>query len=257
MSKIISIEDLTFSYNKNPVLKNISLQINEGESIGILGPNGSGKTTLLKLISGILNGYSGKIKIFGKNINKFSRKELSQMISYIPQNLNINFDLLVETIVSFGRNPYIGLFKGLEKNDYTRIHNAMKEAEITHLKDRIFNTLSGGEKQRTSVAKSLAQDGNILLLDEFVTHLDPGHAQKILSLTKKLIDERHMTSIGVFHDINRAINICHKLVFLKEGKIQEKIKPENISVSLLKYIYEIQIKIIDNPYTGKPYVITK
>jgi len=179
------------------------------------------------------------------------------MISYIPQNLNINFDLLVETIVSFGRNPYIGLFKGLKKNDYIRIHNAMKEAEITHLKDRIFNTLSGGEKQRTSVAKSLAQDGNILLLDEFVTHLDPGHAQKILSLTKKLIDEKQMTSIGVFHDINRAINICHKLVFLKEGKIREKITPENISESLLKDIYEIQIKIIDNPYTGKPYVITK
>lgn len=257
MNKIISVENLTFAYNKKPVLNNISFNIYEGESIAILGPNGSGKTTLLKLISGILDGYSGKINLFGKNISKFSRKELSKLVSYIPQNLNINFDLLVKTIVSFGRNPYIGFFKSLEKKDYEKINEAMEEAQINNLKTRIFNTLSGGEKQRTNVAKSFAQDGKILLMDEFVTHLDPGHAQKILELTKKLISDKKMTSIGVFHDINRAIKICQKLIFLKDSQIKEIINPDEISIPLLYEIYGVEVKIIDNPYSGKPYVIIK
>jgi len=257
MNKIISVDKLTFAYNKKPVLKNISFSIYEGESIAILGPNGSGKTTLLKLLSGILNGYSGKIKLFEKNISKFSRKELSKLISYIPQSLNINFDLLVKTIVSFGRNPYIGLFKGFEKKDYEKINEAMEEAQINELKTRIFNTLSGGEKQRTNVAKSFAQDGKILLMDEFVTHLDPGHAQKILELTKKLINDKKMTSIGVFHDINRAIKISQKLIFLKDSQIKKVITPQEISVKLLNEIYNVEVKIINNPYTDKPYVITK
>ncbi|TYB95663.1 MAG: ABC transporter ATP-binding protein [Kosmotoga sp.] len=256
MNKLIKITNLSYSYTELEVLKKISLSINRGEVLGILGPNGSGKTTLLKIISGILKDYKGFVKIKGKEVRSFSPKELAKIVSFVPQEFNPTFNLKSETIISFGRNPYINFFGGFTKKDFEIIDHAMNEADVLSLKDRDFFTLSGGEKQRVVIAKTFAQRGQILLLDELTTHLDPGHTQKITDIIMGKIKKENLTTIMVAHDVNEAISFSHRLIFVKEGKIIAEGKPEDIiSEELIRTVYGAKSLIIENPLTRKPYVI--
>jgi iron complex transport system ATP-binding protein len=256
MNELISISNLSYSYADIDVLKKINLSINKGEILGILGPNGSGKTTLLKIVSGILKDYRGSVKIKNKEVSSFSPKELARIISFVPQEFNPTFDFKCDTIISFGRNPYIGFFGGFTKRDYEIIDHAMNEADVLNLKDRVFYTLSGGEKQRVVIAKTFAQKGQILLLDELTTHLDPGHTQKITNIIMEKIKKENLTTIMVAHDVNEAIAFSQRLIFIKEGNIIAQGKPKDIiTEDLIRTVYEAESLIIENPLTKKPYVI--
>ncbi|ACR80290.1 ABC transporter ATP-binding protein [Kosmotoga olearia] len=252
----VRVEGLTYRYTNEEVLKNISFSVEKGKVLSILGPNGSGKSTLLKIIVGILRDYSGSVKILDKEVKEYSIKHLAMIASYIPQEFSPVFDLKNFTIVSFGRNPHLSLFRGLNKRDYEIIEASMKSTEVYEFRERRCSTLSGGEKQRVIIAKSLAQEGQLLLLDEFTTHLDPGHSQKLLDLTLNLIKTNNLTAIMVAHDVNQAIKVSSEIMFLKDGKIISKGHPEEvITEELLEKVYGVKSKIIKNPINGKPLVI--
>ncbi|MFW6119663.1 MAG: ABC transporter ATP-binding protein [Petrotogales bacterium] len=256
MNKFIQIRDLFYSYTDVNVLKGINLSLKKGEVLGVLGPNGSGKTTLLKIIAGILKDYNGSLKINGKEVKSYSTKELAKIVSFVPQEFNPTFNFKCNTIISFGRNPHINFFGGFTKEDFEIIDHAMSEADVDNLKNRYYFTLSGGEKQRVVIAKTFAQKGQILLLDELTTHLDPGHAQKISRIIMEKIKKESLTTFMVAHDVNEAIAFSQKLVFIKEGDVIAEGKPEDIvSEKLIRTVYGAKSAIIENPLTKKPYVI--
>lgn len=256
MTEVIEIDDLAFAYGKEEVLKGINLKLHRGEVLGILGPNGSGKSTLMSVICKIQKNWRGGIRIMGKNLESYTGRKLARILSYIPQIFEPVFDLKVETIVAFGRNPHLKGLSDLSARDYEIVAEAMELTEVEKFKDRLFSTLSGGEKQRVVIAKALAQTGEILLMDEFASHLDPGHARKIGKIATDLVRAKGLSAMSVFHDLNQAIEISDRLAFLKDGKVfvcgnvQEVVNPD-----VIRQVYGLKAKIITNPVNGLPLVV--
>ncbi|HUM22379.1 ABC transporter ATP-binding protein [Mesotoga prima] len=256
MVEPIQIEGLHFSYGKEEVLRGIDLHLKNGEVLGVLGPNGSGKSTLMSVICGIRKNWSGKISVMGDNLRGLSTKKLARIVSYIPQSFEPSFDLKVETIVSFGRNPHLKGLGNMTNEDYRIIEESMRLTEVYEFKDRPFSTLSGGEKQRVIIAKALAQEGKILLMDEFTTHLDPGHARRVGKIATDLVRAKGLSAIAIFHDINQAVEISDRLLFinngraLASGKVWDIVTPEIISL-----VYGLKSRIMENPISGLPLVV--
>ncbi|WP_334103044.1 ABC transporter ATP-binding protein [Mesotoga prima] len=256
MVEPIQIEGLHFSYGKEEVLRGIDLHLKNGEVLGVLGPNGSGKSTLMSVICGIRKNWSGKISVMGDNLRDLSTKKLARIVSYIPQSFEPSFDLKVETIVSFGRNPHLKGLGNMTNEDYRIIEESMRLTEVYEFKDRPFSTLSGGEKQRVIIAKALAQEGKILLMDEFTTHLDPGHARRVGKIATDLVRAKGLSAIAIFHDINQAVEISDRLLFinngraLASGKVWDIVTPEIISL-----VYGLKSRIMENPISGLPLVV--
>ncbi|CCU84256.1 ABC transporter ATP-binding protein [Mesotoga prima] len=256
MVEPIQIEGLHFSYGKEEVLRGIDLHLKNGEVLGVLGPNGSGKSTLMSVICGIRKNWSGKISVMGDNLRDLSTKKLARIVSYIPQSFEPSFDLKVETIVSFGRNPHLKGLGNMTNEDYRIIEESMRLTEVYEFRDRPFSTLSGGEKQRVIIAKALAQEGKILLMDEFTTHLDPGHARRVGKIATDLVRAKGLSAIAIFHDINQAVEISDRLLFinngraLASGKVWDIVTPEIISL-----VYGLKSRIMENPISGLPLVV--
>ncbi|HQN61403.1 ABC transporter ATP-binding protein [Mesotoga prima] len=256
MVEPIQIEGLHFSYGKEEVLRGIDLHLKNGEVLGVLGPNGSGKSTLMSVICGIRKNWSGKISVMGDNLRGLSTKKLARIVSYIPQSFEPSFDLKVETIVSFGRNPHLKGLGNMTNEDYRIIEESMRLTEVYEFKDRPFSTLSGGEKQRVIIAKALAQEGKILLMDEFTTHLDPGHARRVGKIATDLVRAKGLSAIAIFHDINQAVEISDRLLFINNGrviasgKVWDIVTPEIISL-----VYGLKSRIMENPISGLPLVV--
>jgi len=256
MVEPIQIEGLHFSYGKEEVLRGIDLHLKNGEVLGVLGPNGSGKSTLMSVICGIRKNWSGKISVMGDNLRDLSTKKLARIVSYIPQSFEPSFDLKVETIVSFGRNPHLKGLGNMTNEDYRIIEESMRLTEVYEFKDRPFSTLSGGEKQRVIIAKALAQEGKILLMDEFTTHLDPGHARRVGKIATDLVRAKGLSAIAIFHDINQAVEISDRLLFINNGrviasgKVWDIVTPEIISL-----VYGLKSRIMENPISGLPLVV--
>lgn len=256
MAEAISVDSLNFYYGDNHVLKGVDFNLLRGEILGILGPNGGGKTTLLKIISGILKGYKGSVKVMRKEIDNYHRKELAAVVSYVPQAFVPSFELKTRTVVSFGRNPHIGLMKGLTGRDIEIIDESMARTDVLEFGDRLFSTLSGGEKQRVIIAKALAQEGQLMLLDEFSAHLDPGHSQKVINMATDLIRKEQLTAVAVFHDLNQAIGMVDRLLFLKNGRVVAGGKPEEVvNEKLVEEVYGARNVVIENPINGRPLVL--
>jgi len=256
---MIRIENLTFSYNdkeQRPVLEAINLQINSGEFFGIIGPNGSGKTTLFKLILGFLKPDSGTIKIEGDNLRDIRRKEIARKVSAVMQDFLPAYDFTVQEIVHMGRTPYLGLFSGEEEKDYRIVREVIEETELSGFEEKTFSRLSGGEKQRVLIAKCFAQKTPILLLDEFVSHLDLGHIQQLVQRVSQKNKKENVTVLGIFHDINTASLYCDRLAVLNEGKIVKTGPPAQvIDEEMLTRVYNAKGFVIQHPKTGKPQVL--
>jgi iron complex transport system ATP-binding protein len=250
---IVEIKNLKFSYGNNFKLYIDELYVKKGEFVSIIGPNGSGKTTILKLLTLIEKKESGDIIINGKNIEDYSKKDLFKEISVVPQEFFTSFDFTVENIISSGRIPYESLFS---KNDDTIITETMKKTDTFRFKDRIYNTLSGGEKQRAMLTRALVQDTNIILLDEFVSQIDPGYTQQLVRIVKNESILKNKSIISVFHDINLASLYSDRIYIFKDGIIKYHGKPEDIiTTDIMKEIFDIDCIITNHPTKNKPQVI--
>lgn len=257
---MITIKNLTFSYETTgkPVLNDISLSINRGEFFGIIGPNGAGKTTLFKLLLGFLSPSSGIIEILGESLYKMKRKEIARKISAVMQEFYPAYDFSVEEIVRLGRTPYLNMFSDESKEDSIQIKQAIKETELEGFEDKLFNHLSGGEKQRVLIAKCFAQNTPIILLDEFVAHLDIGHVQQLIKRVYKKNMEDGITVIGIFHDINIASLYCNRIAVLNDSQLETVGAPsEVINDRLLETVYHADSYIIKHKDDNKPQIVLR
>jgi len=252
---IIKLERIGFRYNGDWVLKNISCEVKKGEFIGILGPNGSGKTTLLNVIDGILVPQEGEIWINGISCNKLKRRDLAKIIAVVPQESLMIFPFTVKEIVLMGRAPHLGTWRFEGDTDFRIAHQAMEMTDILSLMNRSMNALSAGERQRVLIARALAQQPQIMLLDEPTSFLDIRHQIEFFDLIKALNKNTALTVIGVTHDINLASLYCDRIMLLREGHIHCLGSPEEvIAESYIKEVYETNVTVDRNPLTGQPRV---
>ncbi len=254
---MLRVKNLTCGYEDGFFLKDITFSVNDGELMGIIGPNGSGKSTLLRAISRVLKPLKGEILFKGERIDRMGFKELAQKVAVVSQSAEeITFNFTVKDYVLLGRIPYRKRFQILEtKTDERVVANTMSLTDITHLSERNVGELSGGERQRAIIARALAQEPELLLLDEPTVHLDIGHQIEILDLVKRLQKERNLTIVIVLHDLNLASLYCDRLLLLKEGKIYSIGTTEQIlTYSIIEEVYETPVVVEKNPVSSKPLI---
>jgi len=217
----IAIKNATVSYRENIALKNISLNIKQGSFVAVVGPNGAGKTTLLTLINGLGRLQSGTIDIFGMRVNKKNINRIRKDIGYVPQHILIDprMPISVYDVVMLGRCGRIGLFRNPGKDDHNIIDEVCEHVGITHLKNKPIGHLSGGEQQKVSLARALAQRPKILLLDEPTANLDPRAQNEIIDLIECIYKKESLTIIFVTHVLGQLPKVCSDAVLLKNGRI--------------------------------------
>ena len=223
----IKVSDISYSVGEKKILSNTGIDIKKGDLIGIVGPNGAGKTTLLKVICGILKPLSGSIFIEDKDINTFKPKELFKKISYLSQNINFNFPFKVSEIVLMGRFPYLGKFENEGEGDFEIAKECLKLVDMQEFFDRNVLTLSGGEQQRVSLARVLAQKTDFLFLDEPLSNMDINHQLSIMQLLSSLSNEGKGISV-VLHDLRLAYRFCTKVLILNEGNVVDFGTPKDV-----------------------------
>ena len=256
MSVLLSIDNISFRYQAVDVLSELELEIKQGEFWGIIGPNGSGKSTLLKILSKILHPQEGVVFLEGWDINRVARKELAKQVAMVPQDTSVGFNFSVEEIVAMGRTPYLCRFDKEKMEDKQIISEAMQMAKCWDLKDRLINELSGGERQRVILARALAQEPRLLLLDEPTSHLDISYQTEIFDLLKRLNQQFEITIVAVLHDLNLAAQYCQNLLLLHKGKIFSGGKPaEVISQDNIREVYQTEVMIQHHPVSGAPQVV--
>lgn len=216
---LIRVDDVRFSYPDHPVLSGVSLSIHSGERVAILGANGTGKTTFLKLLSGTLAPTTGSILMEERELHRSPRSELARRIAVVPQEFVVPFAFTTREIVELGRTPHLRPLRGRRSEDRRAVREAMQLTDTAGLAGRVFNELSGGERQRTVLAMALAQEPEILLLDEPTQQLDITHQAKILNLIAELNNRQNLTVVAAMHDLNLAGRYFHRLVVLHRGTV--------------------------------------
>lgn len=252
---MLDIESLSFNYGTAKVLEDVTFKADRGECVGIIGPNGSGKSTLLKTLSKILKPSAGRVILCDKELERYSAKELARHMAVVPQDMNIGFDFTCLEVVLMGRNPHMGRFELEGKRDLGVAKEAMMLTSTWHLRERPFSEISGGERQRVIIARALAQEPSVLLLDEPVSHLDINHQIEILDLVERLKSQRGLVVIIVLHDLNLAARYCDRLLLLYGNRILATGRPEEVLTQ--EYIckaFRANVIIRKHPLTGYLYV---
>ena len=202
-----------------PGLHDVTLGVEPGSLVGVLGPNGSGKTTLLRILSGTLVPQAGRVTLDGVDIGRMSRPAIARRMAVVPQETHLAFDYSVLEIVLMGRYPHLHPFELEGPDDLAIARDALAATGTAALERRAYATLSGGEKQRVIIASALAQSASIMLLDEPTASLDPGYQIEIAALLRRLNEERGITMVVATHDLNFAASICRHLVLLRAGRV--------------------------------------
>lgn len=241
---IIKAKGLSYSYGNEEVLNDFSFDFKENKLYSIIGPNGCGKSTLLKCLFGYLSPKSGNVSINSKNIASYSTKHLAKKISYVQQSTNTSFDFSVKDIVTMGRHPYLGRFSSLSKTDKDHIKFALKSTSTYDFRHKSINELSGGEKQRAFIARALAQDTDIVLLDEPVSMLDINHQIEIMDTVKHLSKNLNKTVICVLHDLNLASSYGDEIILMEKSKIFTHGTPNDvITKENLEKVYKVGVTV--------------
>ena len=258
------VDAVTFGFGRkesavqSPVLKNVSLTIAAGEVLGILGPNGSGKSTLLKILMRILIPQQGRVELFGQPHAACSQAEISRRVAFVPQETQQAFPFTISEMVLMGRYPHHNRTWGLgweSAQDRAVAMQAMGDLDIAHLGGRLITNVSGGERQRAVIARALAQEPEILLLDEPTAFLDLHHQLEIARIIRRLNRERGLTVVLVSHDLNLASQYCDRLLLLWEGEIVTMGLPEEvIARESLERVYGCSVLVDRHPQSGMPRV---
>ena len=234
----------------------MSAVVPRGGLVGILGPNGSGKTTLLRLLAGLLRPSSGRVLMEGVDIHSLPRAMVARRMAVVPQETQLAFDYTVLEMATMGRYPHLGAFEVEGPEDLAIARSALGATGTQHLAPRLFNTLSGGEKQRVVIAGALAQRPDFLLLDEPTASLDLAYQLEIRSILQKLNRERGLTIVVSTHDLNFAAGLCRDLVLLHQGRVLASgPTPAMLEPSLIRKLYGVDVDITANARTGHLTVI--
>jgi iron complex transport system ATP-binding protein len=250
-------KNIDFSYGPDGFcLSSISLSIEKGEVVSLIGPNGAGKTTLIKIFSGLTSGYTGELLLNSKKFGEYKGVELAKFISYIPQVDMMTFDFTVEQLVSMGRRPFTNETGLLSKADIEIVRDTIDSFGLYNKKDLVYNNLSGGEKRMVLIARAIAQEAGLLLMDEPMTYLDMGHQVALMEKIMEL-NGRGRTVFMISHGINLAAEYVKRVILMKNGRILDDGTPEKvISDDNIRKAYGLKNFYIEkNRLSGRPNVI--
>jgi iron complex transport system ATP-binding protein len=253
----IETRGLSFSYENRPVLTDLSFAIGAGELAALIGPNGSGKTTLLKLLLGLLPPKTGQVSLHDRPLHSYPVKERAKQIAYVSQQPARSFPMTSLELVVLGRYPHASRF-AFSNADMAAVESALRDTDSEHLKDRNFNTLSGGEKQKILIARALAQSAQVLLLDEPTLHLDLYYQLQILTALKRLCQQQRISVITVLHDVNLVSLFADKVLLLSGGKLRA-FGPvqEVVTEDRIKDLLGVEVKAMADAETGISYFVPR
>ncbi|UCG42994.1 MAG: ABC transporter ATP-binding protein, partial [candidate division WOR-3 bacterium] len=224
------------------------------EFIGVIGPNGAGKSTLLRLMAGLLRPSAGRVSVTGRDIGGMSRREVARLVAVVPQESHFAFDYTVHDVVMMGRNPYLGRLERPGLRDLELVRKALDFVDARGLADKPVTQLSGGEKQRVVLARALAQETDLLLLDEPTAHLDIQHQESFVLLLKRL-NSQGKTVVFSSHDLNLASVACSRILLLDNGRAAACDAPDKVlTLELIRSVYGVEPVLTRHPVTGRPQV---
>jgi iron complex transport system ATP-binding protein len=250
---LLRVDKVSFRYGEQWVLRGIDFDVAKGDFLGVIGPNGSGKTTLLRVIDGILAPQEGAVSLEGTEIGKLRREDLARSVAVVPQYSALAFPFSVEEVVLMGRAPHLGRWRFEGDEDHRIAHEAMEMTDTLGLAARDMESLSGGERQRVLIARALAQEPRLMLLDEPTAFLDIRHQVDFFDRIRSLNRDRGLTVIAVTHDINLAAHYCDRIILLKNGRI-EAAGPVGavITEEHIRETYGTEVLVDRHPRTGSP-----
>ncbi len=243
VNTLLQLESITFGYGGQPLFAEVNLAIAAGEMVALLGPNGTGKTTLLMLAAGALHPQRGRVLLDGRDLRSLPRRQIAQRIAVVPQEFTTPFAFTVRELVGLGRTPYISFLGTESAADRQAIQEALEATGATALAGRIFNELSGGEKQRVALAMALAQQPDLLLLDEPTTHLDLKYQINVLELAQRLNREQSITVLATMHDLNLTARYFPRLILFQRGIVADGPPVEVLQSRLLSRVYEVPVEV--------------
>jgi iron complex transport system ATP-binding protein len=250
---ILEAKNLRAGYGRADVVRNIDLNIGQGEFACILGPNGSGKSTLIKALQGLLKDVSGQVTVNGDDLFQLTRREVARRIAFVPQIADLTFEFEVFEVVAMGRYARQGRMAGFSAADRRFIQAVLEMVEVSHLQEKKVAHLSGGERQRVLIARALAQDTPLLFLDEPSSHLDLNYGLEVFEILGKLQKEEKKTILSTEHNINLVIPYADKIIFLKEGNIHAQGSPAGmITRAHIKEVFRADVDIRENRCSKLP-----
>lgn len=252
---LLSVQEVSCGYGSHPVLKDLSLQVAAGEFVAVVGPNGSGKSTLVKAISGTLKPSRGRILLDGADLSQLKRRDVARIMAVLSQETAVDFDFTVEEVVMMGRIPHQGRFSAETADDQQVVEQALAMTGTEHLRGRLITALSGGERQRVLLARALAQQPRLLILDEPTSHLDIAHQVDLLDLIRRL-NGGGLTVVAVLHDLNLAAQYAHRLVMIKDGRLYVEGTPDEVvTEAVVGAVYGSRVRVVPHPEERSPHVI--
>lgn len=253
---MLSINGLSVSYGKRRVLKDVSLSVEAGQVLALIGPNGSGKSTLIRAISGVIPSQGGEVRVGGKALSDLSTMERARYLAVVPQARNLPPAFSVYESILLGRTPYLGWLGRAGETDHERVRTALERTQMGPLADRMVGELSGGEQQRVLLARALAQDTPVMLLDEPTTHLDLQHREGLVHLVRELAKSKTLAVLMVLHDLNMASLYADRVSLLVDGEIRATgTPPEVLTEETLSRVYHVPVHIIPHPEYGNPLIL--
>lgn len=249
----LTIDQLAAGYTNKPIIHNLTVEIPEKKITTLIGPNGCGKSTLLKSIARILKIQKGTILLDGQDIYQLKTKQVAKKMALLSQSMEPPAGLTIFEVVSYGRFPYQSGFGHLTKLDLEKINWAIEVTSLTAIKEQTVDTLSGGQRQRTWIAMILAQDTDIIILDEPTTYLDLAHQLDILLLLQKLNQEEGRTIVMALHDLNHASRFSDHIIAMKNGDLVAEGSPKRMmTVPYLRETFEIDPILVTCPFSNNP-----
>ena len=246
----ISAQDLTYEIEGSTLLDGVDLHADRGQLVGLIGPNGAGKSTLLRTISGILRYRGGAVLLEGEDLRSLSPKDVAATLALVPQIAPYTYGFTSIELVLMGRYPHLGRFQIEGREDDRIARDAMRLTETEQFADRTLDTLSGGERQRVFVARALAQQPRILLMDEPTANLDILHQLKVLDLVRRLVADG-LTAVAAIHDLNMAARYCDKLVLLNKGHVLAEGSPADVlTPDTIESVFGVHSAVYRDPTTG-------
>lgn len=252
---MIAANNLNVSYGDKIIIEALNLTLPKGKITALIGPNGCGKSTLLKTLARINMPTKGEVLLNGKALKSYRDKHLAQEMSLLPQVLETPEGITVKRLVEYGRSPYLSHWGKLDEHDKNMVASAMRETGVDDLAEQTVESLSGGQRQRAWIAMILAQDTNIVMLDEPTTYLDLSHQIELMKIMREM-NNKGKTVIVVLHDLNQACRYCDHLVVLKKGQLVAQGTPHDVfTQNLLKDVFSLDARVIQDPVANTPMCI--
>jgi ferric hydroxamate transport system ATP-binding protein len=250
---VLLADTLSISYGETPIVSDLSLQLRTGQITAFVGPNGSGKSTILRTLARLLDPSGGAVYLDGADIARTPTRQIAQKLAILPQEPDAPAGITVWDLIGYGRYPYQGFLGTFSREDYDAMEWALEVTNLVHFRDRAVDSLSGGERQRAWIAMSLAQQTDVLLLDEPTTFLDIRYQIDTLSLVRELNETQRLTVGWVLHDLNQAAAYSDYMMMLQQGSVvYEGIPEEIMTTKSIRDVFGVDVSVIPDPVSGCP-----